>query len=259
MTGMDLGLGYGGLLLGAAAVFAGGYARGYSGFGSSAIVMAVMTLILPPHQVVPIAIMLEIIAGLAQASGVRHHIDWRLLLTILAGAAIATPAGTKALLFLDPAALRFGILAFILVVSLVLLTGKTLSGGNKSPVAFIAGLVSGFANGAAALAGLPIALFLAAGNTTGTGSDTSNASAAVMRATLIIYISAIGIFTAILLARDGFYDDRTLWRIAAALPLLAAGLFFGGRKFGATTPQSFRRFTLVLLISLSVLGLARSL
>lgn len=245
---MMLELGTGGLLLGAAAVFVGGYARGYSGFGSSAIVVAAMTLILPPHEVVPIAVMLEVVAGILQAPSVRKHIDWRLLGLILAGAAIATPIGTKALLLMDPAPLRIGILSFILLISAILMTGKTLSNGRWSPIVLLAGAVSGFANGAAALAGLPIALFLAAGA----------ARAEAMRATLIVYISAIGIFTSYLLVQDGLYDQVTLWRIAAAIPLLIAGLWLGGRKFGNATPQSFKQFTLAMLIAIAGVGLLQS-
>lgn len=246
---MLLELGTGGLLLGAAAVFAGGYARGYSGFGSSAIVVAAMTLILPPHQVVPIAVLLEVSAGLIQIPGIWRSIDWRLLGFILLGAVLATPIGTTALLLLDPTPLRIGILLFILLVSLILLTGKTLSNSRSWPIVIVAGAISGFANGAAALAGLPAALFLAA----------SDARAATMRATLILYISAIGIVTGVLLAKDGHYDATTLNRILAALPFLIVGLWLGGRRFGNTSPQSFKKFTLVMLIGIATVGLIRSL
>ena len=102
----SLDLDTGGLLLAGAAVLLGGYARGYSGFGSAAIIMAVCTLILPPQEVVPVAIALEIAAGAMQLPGMRHAIDWRLLAVILAGALIGNPIGIKTLQWIDPDPLR---------------------------------------------------------------------------------------------------------------------------------------------------------
>jgi uncharacterized membrane protein YfcA len=44
----------------------------------------------------------------------------------------------------------------------------------------------------------------------------------------------------------------------AALPILLVGMWLGTRHFLGATPRSFRRVTLLLLIALAVLGIARA-
>jgi hypothetical protein len=47
--------------------------------------------------------------------------------------------------------------------------------------------------------------------------------------------------------------------LAYMIPLMALGLWVGGRRFTSAKPQDSKRFTLMLLILLSSLGLGRSL
>lgn len=237
-----------GLAICAGAVLLAAFARGYAGFGLSAIVLAGLTLVLPPIQVVPLAIMLEVTASCLQMRGARKLIDWRILAFLLIGAAIGNPIGVQALQLVSSEAMRITILSFILVASLVLFAGIRSKLGTTGLSTFAVGIGSGIANGAAALGGLPIALFLTASATT----------AATMRATLIAYFLISDSYVAGLLYVDGIIDAKALWRVLAALPLLTLGVWLGSRRFLHTSPDSFRQFALVLLIALSIIGLAKS-
>lgn len=75
--------------------------RGLSGFGSSMIGIGALSLLLPPAQVVPAFLAIELLSSTNLRPGVWRQIDWRSLRWVIAGCAIATPAGLL-LAGLDP-------------------------------------------------------------------------------------------------------------------------------------------------------------
>ena len=242
-----LGLGWSGLAIAAAAFFLAGFARGYAGFGLSAIIVAALTLLLPPAEVVPIAILLEVTASVVQAPGIWRKIDWRTLVLLLVGAAAGNPVGVAGLVWLSADTARIIIASTIVVASLLMLGGIRVRRASGTLGSIGAGFVSGVANGLSALGGLPIALLLVA----------RNDAPAVMRATMIGYFFLLDSYAGGLLAYQGLMTGDVLGRYAVGLPLALAGLFVGGRLFSKTEPESFRKVVLGLLIALSVIGLVK--
>ena len=70
-----------------------GLCRGFAGFGLSALVVTSLTLVLLPVEVVPIALLLEMISSLVMARMTWTAIHWGLLRWLCVGAAIGVPAG----------------------------------------------------------------------------------------------------------------------------------------------------------------------
>lgn len=103
-------------------VFLGAMIRGYSGFGSAAIAVAGLSLLLEPNQVIPLILMLETIAGLHMLPRAWKHIDWRQLRWISLGAIIATPVGIMLLASLPADVMRLIIYAFICIAAAILQT-----------------------------------------------------------------------------------------------------------------------------------------
>lgn len=60
-------------------------------------------------------------------------------------------------------------------------------------------------------------------------------------------------------ALQGLIGAEILWRTACFLPILLLGVAAGHRQFLGTSPESFRRLALLLLMGLSIALLARSL
>ncbi len=241
------GLAWGGIAIGAAAFFLAGFARGYAGFGLSAIIVAALTLFLPPAEVVPIAILLEVTASVLQAPGIWRRIDWRTLVLLLVGAAVGNPVGVAGLIWLSADTARIIIASIIAVASLLMLCGIKAHRASGTVGSIGAGFVSGVANGLSALGGLPIALLLVA----------RNDGPAVMRATMIAYFFLLDTYAGGLFASQGLMTGDVIGRYAIGLPLALAGLFIGGRLFSKSTPKSFRKIVLGLLIALSVIGLIK--
>jgi uncharacterized membrane protein YfcA len=231
----------------AVVLFGAAFVRGYSGFGLSALVIAASGLVTDPLQFVPVVLMADVVLTLAQARGIWPHVDWQRVVTMFVGALVGVPAGLAALSAIGTDGTRLAISLFILVMCGVLWWGWSFRrrvgpGGHVA-----AGVVSGFAN-AAGVGGLPVAAFFTA----------QNISAAGFRATLIVYFTAMDFWTLPLMGRQGLITQDSFVAVGLGMPLLLLGIHLGGRHFLAAAPQEFRRFAIVLLAVLAVLGLIRA-
>jgi hypothetical protein len=82
---------------------------------------------------------------------------------------------------------------------------------------------------------------------------------AVFRATMIVYLTGLDMMTMPLLWAGGLVTWDTAIGAAMAFPLLGVGVWLGGRQFLSTSPANFRRFAVMLLLALSLLGLVRAI
>lgn len=245
-----LGLSPGALLYCLLAVFGAGLVRGYSGFGFSALVMTSLALVLPPAQIVPVTLLLEVLATGILYRDIREHIAWRLLGWLLLGAAVTMPLGVLALSYLPADVMRVVVSVLVLMACALLWRGfqPQIAWHGRGP-ALGAGVVSGLANGAAAIGGLPVVLYFLA----------AAVPPAVARATIMVFLLLINVYGTAVTYLNGLVDTQALLRLALlALPALA-GVLLGHRRFTAAAPESFRRFALLLLVLLALLGLGRSL
>jgi uncharacterized protein len=243
------GLGPGTLVVMACGAAVGALARGYSGFGMSALLVASWSLVGQPALAVPVALVLEVTASVLQAVSVWRDIPWRRVALLLGGAAVGTPFGTHLLAVTSERALRFGIAGFILAAALTLLAGLKLRARGTPPVVLAVGAASGLCNGAVAMGGLPVAIFL-----TAEGADPRT-----LRASVIAYFFLLDLLGLFFLAREGLVGAATLSLAGLCLPLLVTGMWLGGRHFLGATPAKFRRVTLCLLVLLGLAGIGRTL
>ena len=241
----DLGPGTAAAL--AIALLGAAFVRGYSGFGFSAIFIACAALLTNPLPLIPVVFACEITMTAFQARGIRGQVDWHRVFWLLGGAAIALPFSVSVILSVGDTTVRLIISAIILTLSLVLLSGWTLrrkiGGLGHGGV----GLLSGVCN-SAGVGGLPVAAFLTA----------QPIPAARFRATMIVYLTGLDLITLPLLWAGGLVTWDTAIGMALAFPLLGLGVWLGGRQFLAASPGTFRRFAVMLLLVLSLLGLIRA-
>ncbi|PJI85135.1 hypothetical protein BC777_3132 [Yoonia maricola] len=242
----DLGPGTAAAL--AIALLGAAYVRGYSGFGFSAIFIAFAALVTNPLPLIPVVFACEMLMTVFQARGIRGYIDWRRILWLLVGAAIALPFSVSFILSVGEGTVRIIISGIILVLSLVLLSGWTLR-ARIGPLGHGGvGVLSGICN-SAGIGGLPVAAFMSA----------QPMEAAVFRATMIVYLTGLDMITMPLLWAGGLVTWDTARGIVLAFPMLALGVWLGGRQFLSASPSTFRRFAVMLLLALSLLGLMRAI
>lgn len=231
----------------AVAVLVAAFVRGYSGFGFSAMVIAASSLVTNPLHFVAVVVILETAMSLQAARGAGPDIDWHRVGWLLAGAAIGLPLGLWVLTGVSEDTARAVISGYVLVMCAVLLAGWRLRAEVRGLWNGVAGVASGLAN-APGMGGLPIAAYFAA----------QPMQAAVFRATLIAYFPLLDLYSAPLYWYSGLVSWDTLWASLIALPLTVFGNWLGGRHFLNTDPQDFRRFAIVLLAGLAVMGLLKA-
>ena len=240
----DLGPGTAAAL--AIALLGAAYVRGYSGFGFSAIFIAFAALVTNPLPLIPVVFACEVLMTVFQARQIRGHVDWRRVLWMLAGAAVALPFSVTVILSVGEQTARVTISAVILIMSLVLLTGWTLK-TRIGPVGHGGvGVLSGMCN-SAGIGGLPVAAFMSA----------QPIEAAIFRATMIVYLTGLDMITLPLLWAGGLVTWDTAIAVGLAFPILGLGIWLGSRQFLSASPSTFRRFAVMLLLILAVLGLLR--
>ena len=136
----------------------------------------------------------------------------------------------------------------IFVISLVLLSGWTLQRRIGAVGHGGVGMIAGICN-SAGVGGLPVAAFMSA----------QPMPAASFRATMIVFLTGIDLMTLPLLWAGGLVTWDTGLAALMAFPVLALGVWLGGRRFLAASPTTFRRFAVLLLLALSALGLIRAM
>ncbi len=231
----------------AIALVAAAYVRGYSGFGFSAIFIAFSALLTNPLPLIPVVFGCEILMTLFQAKGIRGHIDWQRVIAMLGGAAIVLPFSVWVILSLGDAQVRLIVSGIVLVMSIILLTGWTIQRQIKTPGNIGVGAISGLCN-SAGIGGLPVAAFMTA----------QKMPAATFRATMIVYLTGLDLITMPLLWMGGLVTWETAYALLLAFPLLGLGIWLGTRRFNAASPEGFRKFAILLLLTLAVLGLLRA-
>lgn len=230
------------------AIFAAFFARGYSGFGASAILVTAGSLVTDPAKVVALTMIYEITATIVQVPGAARDVRWSRAGLLLAGALIGTPLGVLLLTGLAPDYLRLLIAGLILAASLALMAGWRMKGSAGSIGTGAVGVGSGVANGAAAVGGLPVALFLSA----------ENESPRVFRATMILYLGFLDVIGSALLFRAGILTQETILVALLGAPAMLVGLWLGSRHFLGASPEAFRRSTLWLLMALALTAAAQA-
>ncbi len=232
----------------AIAVLGAAFVRGYSGFGFSAIFIAFAALLTNPLPLIPVVFACEMLMTVFQARGIRDHVDWRRVLYMLSGAAVALPFSVSVMFALGEDIVRLVISAIIAVLSLLLLSGWTFQRRINAASHGAVGVASGICN-SAGIGGLPVAAFMSA----------QPMQAQIFRATMIVYLASLDLITLPLFWAGGWITWDTALGVVLAVPLLGLGVWLGGRQFLAASPSTFRRFAVMLLLALSMLGLLRAL
>ena len=224
------------------------YIRGYSGFGFSALTVTSLALILPPSEVVPTAYMLEVAASIHMLPLVWRSIDWKILRWLVFGAVTGTPFGIIFLEEVPQETMRLVISGIVLTASLLLWKNIRMRSSANWYSILAVGFFSGVINGAAAIGGLPVVLFFLS----------ISLGSALSRASMVAYLFIIDLYAVFLPGSQQLISTELLGRTVIFLIPLLIGIYIGHRSFVKTTPESFRKFALSLLIVLSLAVIVRA-
>ena len=215
-----------------------GIVRGYSGFGFSLAAVPLLSLILPLNMVVPLALALEALGILPALPRLWRHADWPALSLLLFGSILAMPLGVYILHVGAPWLLRPAIAVLVLLAVALIWHPPRLGQDVSTPgSALLAGATSGVLNGAAAMSGPPIIVFMLS----------SLRSHESMRATMMLFFSASAAVTLAVGLGTGTYAPPHLGLLLWCLPVLALGIEAGILLQRLATPLLARRVALLFL------------
>lgn len=242
----ELTLFQGGFL--AVALVAAAIVRGLSGFGFSAIVILLASLVTNPMPLIPVVFACEIGMTVFQARGIAAHVQWKKVGLLLVGSAIAVFPSVALMASLDPNQVRVIISSLIFTLSLLLLSGFSFKREIRSTGTLVAGIATGMAN-SAGVGGLVTASFFSA----------QPMQAAAFRATLIVFLTGLDLLTLPVMGSHGLIGQDTVTAFLIAFPLLGLGVWLGSLGFSRISQSNFRRLVVLMLTALSILNVAKVL
>lgn len=232
-----------------AGVFAASFLRGFTGFGFGLAAVPLLSLALPPAQVVPFVMLLQVVVGIGGIRQAARSCDWRSIVGLIPGGVIGIPIGLLILTAFTANTVRLTI-GLIIAGSVALLwRGARLPPKPSFWVTMGVGLLGGTISGVASMGGPPIVVYLLA----------LGHSAIKVRSTSIIYFMLAGAMSSSAMLYRGLIDrDIVLWTVIA-IPATYFGNWLGTWAFHRAKPHHHRMTALSVLSVLSVVLIARAL
>lgn len=230
-------------------VLAASVLRGFTGFGFGLAAVPLLSLALPPAEVVPFVVVLQVVVGVGGLRAAWKHCDWRAIGGLMPGLVVGIPIGLLILTQLSPNPVRL-VIGFVIAGSVVLLAkGVRLPGRPSAGTTIGVGLVSGVISGLASMGGPPIVVYLLA-----LGRD-----AATVRATSIVFFMLSGMTSMVPMSFGGLIGRDVLTWAAASVPVLFGGTWLGTWAFHRAKPHHHRMTALIVLSVLAAVLIGRSL
>ncbi len=231
----------------AALCLGAGIVRGFTGFGLSALVMAVAASFLAPVEFIPSLWFVEVSASLLLARGGFRDGDLKLALPLVIGGALGWPIGLALTVSIPVEVSRIVALAVIASLATAQLLGLRLSALASRSGLYATGLAAGIVSGLANVGGLVVAVWVLS----------SGRSPAEMRGSLMLYLLLGAVVSFAIIALYGLMTAEAALRgLALSLPA-GLGVLLGARFFTPRLALYYRPLCLTLIVGLAGVGLAR--
>ncbi|HEX5539785.1 MAG TPA: sulfite exporter TauE/SafE family protein [Methylophilaceae bacterium] len=223
---------------------AGGFLRGFAGFGSVLFMLPVLNVFLPPSTSIGVMMWVDLFSNVQLLPDARRDSSIATVLPLMLGTFVGMPVGVHVLLTVDPAAMKIVICGAILAAAFVLLSGWRYRRPAGPGTFGAAGALSGLIMGTTAIAAAT-PLFLAA----------SSHRAAENRANYIIWVFLATILLIVLLAWNSALAVGNIRTIVVLTPAYLIGITIGIRLHKRAKERTTRGVVLALVIAVALAGL----
>jgi uncharacterized membrane protein YfcA len=229
------------------AAFAGGLARGFSGFGAGLIFMPAASAALTPAIAAPLLLIVDLVIVVPFLRRIWGAWDRRDVALMTLGSFAGIPVGAWLLLAADPVAMRWALAVLIAGMLGLLMSGWRYQGRPAAPLTMAVGATSGLLSGAAQVGGPPVIAYWLGGSV----------KPVTMRANIVAYFFWASLATLVAYVAGGLLDRRVLALALLIAPGYAAGLWLGSRLFGLASETTFRRicFAMIALAAITSMPL----
>ena len=230
------------------ATFAGALVAGLSGFAFGLVAASIWLYILSPLQTATLIIAFGLIVQGYSVWKLRRALDLQKLWPFLLGAALGVPVGVSILTWANPAHVRIGVGAVLVLYSLYALFRPAIkpitAGGAATDVGV--GFLNGVLGGITGLAGILVTLWC---GLRGWPKD-------VQRTVFQPVAVAIFLMSALWIGAKGAITLEIAKLFLIGLPALIAGTWLGLKLFGRLDEATFRKVVLALLLLSGVVLIA---
>jgi uncharacterized protein len=227
------------------ATFAGALVAGLSGFAFGLVAASIWLYILTPLQTATLIIAFGLIVQGYAVWKLRRALDWKKLIPFMLGAALGVPVGVFILTWANPAHVRIGVGAFLVLYSLYALFRPAINPVRAGGAAADAGVgfLNGVLGGITGLAGILVTIWC---GLRGWPKD-------LQRTVFQPVAVAIFLMSALWIGAKGAVTAETVKLFLIGLPALLAGTWLGFRLFGRLNEAAFRKLVLVLVLASGVM------
>lgn len=222
-----------------------GLARGFSGFGAALIFMPVAAASMSAQIAAPLLLVVDMIITIPLIPGAIRHADRREVALMALGSLIGVPLGTWALALMNPLAVRWMIVALIVPMLALLMSGWRYLGRTTAAVTTFVGVVSGFFNGVAQVGGPPLVLYWLR----------DAGKALTMRASIILLFAISNLISIPSYFVGGLWSRAIIGLAIAIAPAYALGLWLGSHMFRLASEATFRRICYALIAIAALVSL----
>jgi uncharacterized membrane protein YfcA len=222
------------------ATFVGALVAGLSGFAFGLVVSAIWLYLLTPLQTATLIIAFGLFVQGYSVWKLRGALDWRRLWPFVAGAALGVPVGVGFLTWANPAHVRMGVGAFLVLYSLYALLRPAIpvvkAGGAAADAGV--GLLNGVLGGITGLAGILVTIWC------GLRGWPKDAQRTVFQPVAVATFA----MSALWIGVRGAITAEVIKLFLIGLPVLLAGTWLGLKLYGRLDEATFRRIVLALLL-----------
>jgi len=221
-----------------AIVAAGGFMRGFAGFGTTLVMVPFLSILISPREAVLIALTTDVLVMIPLFPKAAVRAEWKPIIPLLIGSFFAMPFGVWFLIFASLETIKLLIAILVIGSAMLLLSGWTYKGARTTLLSFLIGSFSGVTNSATGIGGPPIAVYFIA----------KGMSAINLRASL----NAVGFimegFAAVVIYIAGEFDTQNLLTILILLPFMLLFTWLGSLTFRIIDNNLFKKLVLSFLI-----------
>jgi uncharacterized protein len=226
------------------ATFGAALVAGLAGFAFGIVAAAIWLHVITPVETASLIVGFGLIVQGVAVWKLRNALDWRKLWPFVAGSALGVPLGVAILDWTNPAHVRAGIGAFLVLYALYALARPKMQPLASGPLLDAGvGFLNGVLGGVTGFAGIVVTIW---SGLRGWPKD-------VQRAVFQPVAVATFIMCAAWLGGTGAVSAHTVELFLLGLPFLLAGTWLGLKLFGRLDEEGFRKVVLALLL---VSGLA---
>lgn len=201
-----------------------------------------LALFLSPTEVVVLTAALAFIISTLGWKTIRLHVTWGQMLPLLVSAAIGTVLGVFILPYIPTGIFQVCVGLSVLIACAGLALRRPLEPVRRSLLAWSSGLVSGVMNGALAIPGPPMIIYVML-----TEPDPKQSRALLMAFFMASSALALASYTA-----AGIAQGQSLILVILAFPALFLGDRLGHMLFDRYGSDLYRRISLYVLVALGV-------